>query len=243
MSRSSIPTSPAPLPTIGITTSHEVGAKGKVSLSLDADYISAVERAGGVPVIIPILTSREAMRIAISKVDALIVPGGPGITQGLIGDLPDDLPPVSPERSQSDRFALESAAHDQLPVLGICYGMQLVSAVRGGTIYGDVQQECGVCAHHPRRIEADSMSHAVTLEPGTRLSGTISSPDPVNSFHVQAVAELGKELTLTIQSEDGLIEGFESTDGRVVGVQFHPERLPGTVWDHLFTDLVERATG
>lgn len=225
------------VPLIGITCSYSENR-----ISLDGDYVSAVERAGGVPIVIPALTSPEAMRIAISKIDALIIPGGPGITEGLIGDLPDDLPPASTERSQSDRFALQSANDDTLPVLGICYGMQLINATHGGTIYADVQRDPGVAAHHPRRMDEESILHDVTVEPDTRLAGLVPTPDPVNSFHVQAVAQLGEGFVLTLTSDDGLIEGFESTDGRIVGIQFHPEKLPGSVWDNLFLDLVKRAT-
>ncbi|MBK35454.1 MAG: gamma-glutamyl-gamma-aminobutyrate hydrolase [Gemmatimonadetes bacterium] len=227
-------------PTIGITTSHEIGEAGD-RLTLDTNYISAIELAGGVPLVIPVLTSLEAMHIAVSRIDALVIPGGPGITEGLIGDLPNDLPPVSDERNQSDRFALESSLEKGFPVLGICYGMQLINAVHGGTLYGDVERDCGVKPHHPRRSHAKSIQHNVSLEPDTHLSASIASADPVNSFHVQAVAELGDDLVLTLRSEDGLVEGFESTDGRTTGVQFHPERQPGTVWDHLFTDLVAKA--
>jgi putative glutamine amidotransferase len=121
--------------------------------------------------------------------------------------------------------------------------MQLINATHGGTIFGDIQRDRGVGPHHPKRSDTDSISHGVTLAPDTRLAQLIRAPDPVNSFHVQAVAQLGADLVLTLQSDDGLIEGFESKDGRLVGVQFHPEKLPGTTWDALFTDLVEKANG
>ena len=87
------------------------------------------------------------------------------------------------------------------------------------------ERDRGVGPHHPKRSDTDSISHGVTLAPDTRL------------------AQLGADLVLPLQSDDGLIEGFESKDGRLVGVQFHPEKLPGTTWDALFTDLVEKANG
>ena len=230
-------------PVIGITTSYESGDDTcPPKVSLDADYISAVERAGGAPILIPVLSSLEAMRIAVSKVDGLIIPGGPGITDCLIGSLPNDLPPTPVERITSDLYAFKSAQQNSLPILGICYGMQFINARFGGTIYGDVQQEIGVGPHHPKRSDDDIIQHDVTIESGSRLSEIIDRLDPVNSFHIQAVAEVGAGLRVSIRSDDGLVEGLETEDGRILGVQFHPEKLSNTVWDNLFVDLIKRCT-
>jgi len=228
-------------PVIGITTSYDAGNETESArIVLNADYITAVERAGGVPIVLPTFSSLESSRIALSKVDGLIIPGGPGISEGLIGDLPEDLSPVAPERTQSDRFAFESAQDSDLPILGICYGMQFINARLGGTIYGDAEHEIGTQPHHPKRTSDDAIEHTVTIEPGSRLREVIESPGPVNSFHIQAVAELGEGLRVSLRSEDGLVEGLESEDGRIVGVQFHPEKMPESAWDRLFVDLVAR---
>ena len=228
-------------PIIGITTSYAPepdASSGQISL--DTNYVSAVERAGAVPLIIPTLSSLEATRIALSCVNGLIVPGGPGITDGLIGALPDDLATTADERTQSDIYAFEEARQRDLPILGVCYGMQFINARFGGTIYGDVQQEIGVGAHHPERTDKATLKHGVTIESGSRLRDLIQQPDLVNSYHIQAVADVGQDLSVSIRSDDGLVEGIESEDGRILGVQFHPEKMPDTVWDSLFTDLVER---
>ena len=228
-------------PIIGITTSYEADTESSTSrIVLNADYVSAVERAGGVPVVIPPLTSLEAMRIVISRIDGLIIPGGPGIIDGLVGVLPEDLPPVAPERAQADRYAFEAAQENTLPILGICYGMQFINARFGGTLYGDVEQELVTRPHHPKRADNDTLQHEVTIESGSRLQELIGRPVPVNSYHIQAVAELGEGLRVSVRSDDGLVEGLETEDGRIVGVQFHPEKMPDTVWDLLFTDLVSR---
>lgn len=219
-------------PTIGITTSF-----GDNKLSLKNGYVRAVENACGCPPV----SSAHVMRRIVSAIDALVIPGAPGIEQGLVGSLPDDLSPTDEVRARSDGFALEADDERELPVLGICYGRQFINSLHGGTIYGEVQRDCGVSPYHPRRCDADTLTHDVTLEPDTPLAKLISSPGPINTFHVQVVAELGKDLVLTLRSQDGLIEGFESADGRLTGVQFRPERLPNTQWDHLFTDLVKKA--
>jgi putative glutamine amidotransferase len=230
-------------PIIGITTSYESGeGTDSAKLSLDAGYVSAVERAGGVPLMIPAMSSMEAMRVAFTKLDGLIMPGGPGIGDGLIGVLPDDLLPTAPERKQSDLCAFESAQQADLPILGICYGMQFINARFGGTIYGDVQKEIGVGPHHPKRSDEELLSHGVMIESGSRLRDLVERPSDVNSYHIQAIADVGLGLRVSIRSSDGLVEGIESEDGRFVGVQFHPEKMPGTVWDVLFTDLIRRCT-
>lgn len=230
-------------PAIGITTSYSEGTETtEPRVSLSAEYVSAVERAGGVPLIIPVLSSLEAMRIAMSRVDGLVIPGGPGITDGLIGDLPEDLPAVAPERAQSDRYAYECGRERELPVLGICYGMQFINAQYGGTIYGDVEAALVTRPHHPKRTDQETLSHEVSIASGSRLSDVVTGNEPVNSYHVQAIAELGEGLQVNVRSDDGLIEGIESEDGRLIGVQFHPEKMPGSVWEGLFTDLVNRCS-
>ena len=228
-------------PLIGITTSFESKSDSQPALiSLNADYVSAIERAGGVPVVIPVMTSLETMQIAISHIHGLVIPGGPGITEGLVGDLPDDLPPAAPERTQSDRLAFEAAVEYEIPILGICYGMQFINSRLGGTIYGNVETQLGIRPHHHHQTEQTDVEHPVNIEPNTHLNALIGQAEPVNSYHVQAIQDLGKGLRKTISSEDGLVEGFESVDGQIVGVQFHPERMADTVWDSLFHNLVNR---
>lgn len=134
----------------------------------------------------------------VSGIDALVIPGGPGIEQGLVGSLPDDLPPTDEVRARSDGFALKADDERELPVLCICYGSQFINALQDGTIYGDVHRDCDVSPHHPRRCDADTLTHGVKLEPDTHLAELISSPGPVNTFNVQVVAKPEKDLVLTL---------------------------------------------
>ena len=205
-------------------------------------YVKAIESAGGIPLILPFFETATTARNYVDRIDGLILTGGDDPNPKRWKEKPHPkMEAIVPEKEESDFHLARNALRKDKPILGICYGMQLINAVHGGTLYGDVERDCGVKPHHPRRSHAKSIQHNVSLEPDTHLSASIASADPVNSFHVQAVAELGDDLVLTLRSEDGLVEGFESTDGRTTGVQFHPERQPGTVWDHLFTDLVAKA--
>ncbi|MCY4465823.1 MAG: gamma-glutamyl-gamma-aminobutyrate hydrolase family protein [Chloroflexi bacterium] len=216
---------------IGITTSLTDGRQ-----SLDTHYAQAVEAAGGIPIIVPLLRSAAAAQSVAGLLDGLIISGGPGITRGLIGALPDDLSPVDPLRDTSDELALR--AMGDRPVLGICYGMQFVNALAGGAIFGDAQAQATAKAHSPERGAGE---HSIQIEANSRLHDLVGAGQiTTNSDHIQAIASLGAGLRATAQAEDGVIEALESDDGRVVGVQFHPERM-GKRGLPLFTDLVRRA--
>jgi putative glutamine amidotransferase len=209
---------------------------------VDHRYVAAVERAGGCPVLLPMTARAEALEPLLAQLAGLVITGGPGIVRGVVGDLPPDLPPVSPLRDAADTWAFEGMRRRGRPVLGICYGMQFINACCGGTLYADVQAQRGTGPHSPGRNHHQEVRHGLRLVAGTRLAALVgAAATSVNSFHLQAVEELGDGLQVSATSPEGLIEGLESEDGRLVGVQFHPERMPGTVWDRLFAQLVRAA--
>lgn len=219
-------------PRIGITTSLEDGRQ-----TLDLRYVQAVEAAGGIPIIVPMLESAEAARAFAELLDALIITGGPGITRGLIGALPEDLPPVDARRDLSDELIFRAMA--EKPFLGICYGMQFANAQAGGTIYGDAQRQLGIKAHSADRGASD---HEIEIDPSSRL-GAILQAERIraNTHHIQAVADLGAGLRAAARAPDGVIEAIESEDGRILAVQFHPERMLERALP-LFEDLLLRAS-
>ena len=152
-------------PRIGITTSLEDGQQ-----SLDLRYVQAVEEAGGIPVIVPLLKTARAAAEFAALLDGLVITGGPGITRGLIGQLPADLPATEALRDLSDELIYRAAA--KRPVLGICYGMQFVNAMAGGTIYGDAQAQAKTDVHSADR---GATQHEIRVTPGTRLRDVLNS--------------------------------------------------------------------
>lgn len=217
-------------PRIGITTSYE-DDRQQVSIH----YIRAIETAGGLPLIVPMLDTPDAIAAFAALLDGLVITGGPAITQGLIGDLPPDLTPTDPVRVQSDEAIFRAFANR--PVLGICYGMQFINAQAGGTIYADVQaQKPGAITHSAGR---GATEHRVSFSRDSRLGALLGESLKVNTYHVQAVAETGAGIRAVGFGPDGVIEAIESDDGRLVGVQFHPERMADTMRP-LFADFVAR---
>lgn len=218
-------------PRIGITTSYADGAQ-----ALDGRYTRAVEAAGGLPIIAPMFEREETARTFAAILDGLIIPGGPGITRGLIGGLPPDLPAVNEARDRSDALIFQAMANR--PFLGICYGMQFANAMAGGSIFGDVQAQAGADIHSADR---GANVHDLQIVPGSRLHAIFGEERLLtNSHHIQALMDLGAGLRVSARAADGVIEAIESADGRVIGVQFHPERMLDLALP-LFQDLVARA--
>ena len=218
---------------IGITTSFNDGEQ-----RLDAAYVEAVAAAGGIPVVLPMPVSEAVARRIVAGIDALVITGGPAIEEGLVGSLPDDLAPTDPVRRAADVRYLALAEDAELPILGICYGMQLLNAVAGGQIFGDVERQNGVLAHSPKR---GAEMHDIDIMPGSTLHRLLGCDRlSVNTRHIQALHSVGHGYQVTARSPDGVIEAIERADGRALGVQFHPEKL-GAAMHPLFRHLVALA--
>lgn len=222
-------------PRIGITTSLN---KGEQRLRLE--YLRAVEKAGGRPVILPMVASEKLRNEVAEEIDGLIITGGPAIAQGLVGALPDDIDDTEPVRRETDEWIARRFIDDGRPILGICYGMQLINALQGGTIYADVErQREGTHVHSEKR---GGTTHPFLVESGSELQNLLDTERlTVNTRHIQAIKDPGEDLQVSGTAPDGVIEAIEGLDDRFIGLQFHPERM-GATWEPVFSWLVEQTT-
>jgi putative glutamine amidotransferase len=222
---------------------------GNERTGVNAAYVRSVLAAGGVPVILsPVLGPSYAAR-AMDGVDGLVLTGGEDIHPALYGAAPS--PHAYPPSRERDLFELAlfaTARQRELPILGICRGIQLVNVGLGGTLVQDLPTERpGPVAHDPGGAR-DARTHAVRLQDGSRAAHALGATQvTVNSFHHQAVDRLGAGLVATGWSEDGLIEAAEAPADApwLLTVQWHPEEMHADAKAPergLFRALVEACT-
>jgi len=202
---------------------------GAERTGVNGAYLRSVLAAGGVPVILsPIIGPAYAAR-ALDGIEGLLFTGGEDLHPAWYGAEPSPhLHPPSRERDLFELALLAAARQRELPILGICRGIQLINVALGGTLYQDLPTERPGSVHHEPGSAREARSHSVRLEPGSRAAAALGGTDvSVNSIHHQAVDRLGSGLVASGWSGDGLVEAVESPAGApwLLGVQWHPEEM------------------
>lgn len=238
-------------PIIGVfadTMSCNKGGFGDVTRQyINAAYISAVEDAGAVPFIIPVSNDLEKTKKLIDLCDGLLFPGGEDIDPGYYGENPHKIWEKSvPEVDKFLFHSLLYALEQRKPALGICKGMQMMVVATGGSLYQDIysqrEEETFLHCQSGRRTYG---VHQVQIDKDSRLFQILETGQiATNSMHHQSVRTLGKGLRLSAHTEDGIVEAVESLDGRLIGVQWHPEEMvpESGAMKRLFKNLVQRAS-
>lgn len=229
------------IPVIGITTYRQRASWGTWSdVPADlvpADYARAVERAGGVPVLLPPVASAEFAAAAAARVDAVILAGGADLDPALYGATPD--PTVTlwyADRDASELHYLAAADGRDLPVLGICRGMQLLAVARGGTLDQHLPRELGHDRHSGTSTDYGRVR--VDVDGTRRIGALLPERVTVACHHHQGVLR-HPGFVATAYSDDGALHAMEEPGDRfVVGVQWHPEV---GVDDGLFRGIVAAA--
>jgi len=193
----------------------------KEQACLGQTYLDALRAAGLEPVLYYGGTAAEWDHLA-GQFDALVVTGGGDIEPARYGAAAH--PKTGSINLVRDEFEIELCRRfyrAQKPILGICRGIQVINVAFGGTLWQDIEDECG--APHPRSAEG----HGALLAPWSCLTQALGGETQirVNSFHHQAVKDVGEGLRASAYNDQGIIEAVESGDGLVMGVQWHPERM------------------
>lgn len=218
----SVPPKKQTKPLIGIT-----GNYNDQTCTLAEGYYRSVLLAGGVPMIIPPYKETEMLEDQLRNLDGIIFSGGGDINPLFLNEEPvPALHSINAERDRQELLLARLAYDRQIPMLGICRGIQIIAAALGGELYQDIYtQETGVTLKHSQDLERGSASHTVEIEDGSLLNRIFAKRQlAVNSFHHQAVKSVPKDFKVCARSSDGVIEAMESSAFRsVIGVQWHPE--------------------
>jgi putative glutamine amidotransferase len=191
-------------------------------------YSEAVEAFGGVPVHLSLIPSAEYVGALMERLDGVLLPGSASdVDPKLYGHEPHaKLGSVHPLRDETDALVIEELERRRLPLLAICYGMQIWNVARGGTLIQDIASEIPGAIKHEQGTPRDRRSHRVKLLPEGLLAHLARRDSTyVNSHHHQALGTVGRDLRATAWTSDGLMEAVEDTRGDrwAVGVQWHPE--------------------
>jgi putative glutamine amidotransferase len=236
-------------PRIGIpwrTSQEEVAG----NLPKTRSYMEAVELAGGEPVLLSLAHSGELLG-QIQELDGFVLPGSPAdVNPAEYGSTNcGKCAPVDQPREETDRTILSHAFNEQKPVLAICYGCQLLNVYLGGTLVQDIATEKPTLVAHRREDVSPALGddpvHEVSFTAESQLAKMAEATDAVvNSSHHQSIAKPGRQLRVTGQAADGIVESIEWTGDAnwVIGVQWHPERMKGdALAKRLFENLVTAA--
>ena len=235
-------------PIVAVTaTTDDVKGSGKVRVN--RAYTDAVRAAGLIPLVVPPMTSAEAVSV-LDAVQGLVLTGGGDIDPALFGAARHSATgPANELRDECELALAREAAARKLPTLAICRGIQVLNVALGGTLVQDIPSQVTSTIRHDAESERSARVHDVAVEPGSRL-GAVVGADRIttNSFHHQSIEHLAAGLRAVATAPDQVIEGVECMDRGwwAVGVQWHPEELVRTPedWDRrLFAAFADAVRG
>ena len=233
----------SPMPVIGITGNYE-----DLTCKIGRGYYQSVVEAGGVPVIIPPVADRHVIINTLQRIDGLILSGGGDYNPLWAGEEPSPLlHGINQERDNAELLTARLAYNRQIPILGICRGIQTLAMALGGKVAQDLSEVRGHGGtevrdiKHSQDADRSEPTHSVTIEPDSTLSCIYGQQGlAVNSFHHQAVSDSGTKFRVVATAPDGIVEAMESSEYKpILGVQWHPECMESGL--PLFQWLVKEA--
>jgi putative glutamine amidotransferase len=227
-------------PIIGVTCGIRESsfAKWKMDAAiLPSTYVSSIEAAGGVPLLIPPSEFSESI---LNLINGLVIAGGPDINSEEYGQTPDSTASeYYPIQDKSEISLINGALDRDMPLLCICRGMQMLSIIHGGYLHQHLDSTPGYENHGS--YDGKFSEHKVIFKTDSKISSIMGEEIIVNSTHHQGVANAGTLSVTGNAKQDGLIESVERLDKKFcIGVQWHPERMSG-VHEDLYSELVKSA--
>lgn len=235
-----------PIPVIGITTYRQDavwrGWEAIIADVLPAEYARAIEAAGGAAVLLPPVRSEAEAAVIASRIDGIVIAGGADINPERYGQSPHPEVTVwRNDRDASEIAFIRQADERELPILGVCRGMQMLAVSRGGTLTQHLPDLLGNESHSGGTNAGGDTGYSAVgaaIEPGHRISNLVTEHVTVACHHHQVVAT-HPGFVATAYSQDGILHAMEAEGDRfVVGVQWHPETMDDQT---LFRGFVDAA--
>lgn len=227
-------------PTIGITLDYvkEGSFSKRPHFALRENYFTAIINAGGLPIAIP--HEENLIDEYLNKVDALVIPGGDfGLDPDWYIDGEKPAFAASP-RLQFDIVIIKKALAKNIPLLGICAGMQILSGMYGCKLSSKIQAHSKTGRNHLNEVAAENYAHDILVEQGSLLHSIVGAKMPANSRHTEGVVKLSDKVVLAGTSDDGIIEAIEIKGVKfALGVQWHPEFFENDANAAIFKALVK----
>ena len=236
-------------PIIGILTSTMYTSSERFNESnrifVNYSYINAIIKNGGVPLIIPPTNDASVLLPLLEKVDGILFPGGDDVDPSYYNE--DPHPTIGEIRPEIDEYSFICAKYafeNEIPILGICRGLQLINDACGGTLYQDLKKKKKETILHVQRYRRDYLAHDIEIYKDTALYDLLDGDSArINTMHHQVIKDLGEGLKVSAVAPDGLIEAIENEDASILAVQWHPEELLEVApnMNNIFTHFIDKA--
>lgn len=231
-------------PIIGITGAYVKHNEYMEGVYVHHDYHKSVAANGGTPIILPFINSGIALEM-LPLCDGIILSGGEDVDPKLYGQDPHlNLGPTIPERDLAELTIVKYAIDNNIPLLAICRGVQILNVALGGTLIQDIPSQVKEPVQHAQKIDRSRDTHWVTISTDSKLYQIVCSDRiRVNSLHHQAIDRIANDLRIVAKASDGLVEAVEYSHPTTftIGVQWHPESMATTneAMNNLFAEFIK----